>query len=83
MTRVPIPGVARDFCPRVGHRLQALVYDIFPSITAIADYALGLPAVFDDAQTAVNLQQTTQIILDVSFTTNHVAYASINKTKIV
>ena len=41
--------------------LQALVYDIFPSTTAIVDYAIGLEKlsaneqVLDDAQTAVSL----------------------------
>ena len=89
MTRVAVPGVARDFCPRVSHRLQALVYDILPSTTAIADYAIGFEKLsdneqfFDDAQTAVNLQQTTQIISDVCLITDHVAYARTNKTKIV
>ena len=33
------------------------------------------------AQIAAGLQQTTQIISGVSFTTAHVAYASSNKTK--
>ena len=33
------------------------------------------------AQTVVSLLQTTQIMSDVSFITDHVAYASSNKTK--
>jgi len=42
-------------------KLQALVYDILPSTTAIVDYAIGLEKlsaneqVLDDAQTAVSL----------------------------
>ena len=35
------------------------------------------------AQTVVSLLQTTQIISDVCFITDHVAYASSNKTTIV
>ena len=35
------------------------------------------------AQTVVSLLQTTQIISDVSFITDHVSYASSNKTKTV
>ena len=62
----------------VWHKLQALVYNILPSTTAvagyaiagyaIAGYAIGLKRlsankqIFDDAQAAVRLQQTTQII---------------------
>ena len=38
---------------------------------------------FVGAQTVVSLLQTTQIISDVCFITDHVAYASSNKTKIV
>ena len=38
---------------------------------------------FVGAQTVVGLLQTTQIISDVSFITDHVAYTSTNKTKIV
>ena len=42
-------------------KLQALVYDILPSTTAIADYAIGREKLsaneqfFDDAQMAVSL----------------------------
>ena len=74
------------------YKLQALVYDIFPSTTAVFCYAIGSRKLtaneqfFVGAQTVVlSLLQTTQIISDVSFTfiTYHVAYASSNKTKIV
>ena len=73
-------------CPK----LQALVYDILPSTTAVFSYAIGSRKLsaneqvfFVGAQTVVSLLQTTQIISDVCFITDHVAYASSNKTKIV
>ena len=69
--------------------LQALVYDILPSTTAVFRYAMGSRKLsaneqfFVGAQSVVSLLQTTQIISDVCFITDHVAYASSNKTKIV
>ena len=74
---------------RVTDKLQALVYDILPSITAVFSYTIGsrkLSATeqfFVGAQTVVSLLQTTQIISDVSFITDHVAYASSNEIKIL
>ena len=72
------------------HKLQALVYDILPSTTAVFSYAIGSRQLsaneqvfFVGVQTEVILLQTTQIISDVCFITDHVAYASSNKTKIV
>ena len=59
---------------------------MLPPTTATVDYAIGLEKLsaneqfFDDAQTAVS---KTQITSDDSFITDHVAYASRNKTKIV
>ena len=73
----------------VGGKLQALVYDILPSTTAVFSYAIGSRKLsaneqfFVGAQTVVSLLQTTQIISDVCFITDHVAYASSNKTTIV
>ena len=70
-------------------KLQASVYDILPSTTAVFSYASGsrkLSAneqIFVGAQTVVSLLQTTQIISGVCFITDHVAYTSSNKTKIV
>ena len=73
-------------------KLQALVYDILPSTTAVFSYAIGprkLSAnkqffvVVVGAQTVVTLSQTTHIISDVCFITDHVAYAGSNQTKIV
>ena len=70
-------------------KLQALVYDIFPSTTAVFSYAIGSRKLsaneqfFVGAQTVVSLLQTTQIISDVCLITHHVAYASSNQTKIV
>ena len=69
-------------------KLQALVYDILPSTTAVFSYAIGSRKLsaneqfFVGTQTAVSLLQTTQIS-HVCFLTDHVAYASSNKTKIV
>ena len=74
---------------RVGAKLQALVYDTLPTTTAVFSYAIGSRKLsaneqfFVGAQTVVSLLQTTQIILDVCFITNYVAYASSDKTKIV
>ena len=70
-------------------KLQALVYDILPSTTAVFSYAIGSRILsanelfFVGAQTVVRLLQITQIISDVCFITGHVAYASSNKTKII
>ena len=75
----------QNVCPK----LQALVYDILPSTTAVFSYAIGSRKLsaneqfFVGAQTEVSLLQTTQIISDVCFITDHVAYASSNKTQIV
>ena len=73
----------------LGVQLQALVYDILPSTTAVFSYAIGSRKLsaneqfFVSAQTVVSLLQTTQIISDVCFITEHCAYASSNKTKLV
>ena len=70
-------------------KLQALVYDILPSTTAVFSYAIGSRKLsaneqfFAGAQTVVSLSQTTLIISGVCFITDHVAYAGSNKTKIV
>ena len=87
-------------------KLQALVYDILPSTTAVFSYAIGSRKLSANehcvcvcvcvracvracvrvcvcAKTVVSLLQTTQIILDVCFITDHVAYASSSKIKIV
>ena len=70
-------------------KVQALVYDILPSTTAVFSYAIGSRKLsaneqfFVGAKTIVSLLQTTQIIPDVCFITDYVAYASSNKTTIV
>ena len=77
------------YVEKVTVKLQALVYDILPSTTAVFSYAIGSRKLSANeqfsvgAQTAVSLLQTTQIIPDVCFITDHVAYASSNETKIV
>ena len=70
-------------------KLQALVYDILPSATAVFSYAMGSRKLsankqfFVGAQTVVNLLQTTQIQKGVSFITANKVYTSTNKTTIV
>ena len=71
-------------------KLQVLVYDILPSTTTVFSYTVGSRKLsaneqffFVGAQTIVGLLQTTQIISDIYFVTDHVAYASSNWTKIV
>ena len=60
-----------------------------PSTTAVFSYAIGSRKLsaneqfFVGAQTVVSLLQTTQIIADICFITDHVAYTSSNKTKII
>ena len=65
----------------VRYKLPGLVYDILPSTTAVFSYAIGSRKLsaneqvfFVGAQTVVSLLQTTQIISDVCFITDHVAY---------
>ena len=78
-------------CPEVTvcSKLQALSYDILPSTTAVFSNAIGSRKLSANeqfvvgAQTAVSLLQTSQILSDVCFITDQVAYASSNKTKIV
>ena len=66
----------------------AQVYDILPSTTAVFSYAIGSRKLstneqlfFVGAQTVVSLLQTSQIISDVCFIMDHVAYASSKKSK--
>ena len=57
----------------LGVKLQALVYDILPSTTAVFSYAIGPRKLsaneqfFVGTQTVVSLLQTTHIISDVCF----------------
>ena len=73
----------------LGVKLQALDYDILPSTTAVFSYTIGPRKLsaneqfFVGAETVVSLLQATQIISNVCFITDHVAYASTNQTKIV
>ena len=63
-------------------KLQALVYDIFPSTTAVFCYAIGFRKLsaneqfFVGAQTVVRLLQTTQIKQGVSFIAANKAYTN-------
>ena len=84
-----IPNTAMSSRDNVSNKPRALVYDIHPSTTAVFSYAIGSRKLsaneqfFVGTQTVVCLLQTTQIISDVCFITDPVAYASSNKTKIV
>ena len=77
------------FVVMVDPRLQALVYDILPSTTAVFSYAIGSrkllanEQIFVGAQPVVSLLQTTPVISDVCFITDHVAYTSSDKTTII
>ena len=70
-------------------KLQALVYNILPSTTAVFSYAIGSRKLspneqfFVGAQTVVNLLQTTQIKQGMSFIAANKVYTSTNKTTIV
>ena len=63
-------------------KLQALVYDILPSTTAVFSYAIGSRKLsaneqfFVGAQTVVSLLQTTQIKQGASFITANKVYTS-------
>ena len=70
-------------------KLQALVYDILPSTTAVFSCAIGSSKLsaneqfFVGAQRVVSLLQTTQIKQGMSFTAANKVYTSTNKTTIV
>ena len=70
-------------------KLQALVYDILPSTTAVFSYAIGPRKVsaneqfFVGVQTVVSLLQTTQIKQGVSFIAANKVNTGTNKTTIV
>ena len=70
-------------------KLQALVYDILPSTTAVFSYAIGSRKLsaneqfFVGAQTVVSLSQTAQIKQGASFIAAKKVYTSTNKTTIV
>ena len=72
-----------------GHELQALVYDILPSTSAVFIYIIGSSKLsaneqfFVGAETIVSLLQTTQINRGVSFTAANRVYTSTNKSTIV
>ena len=74
---------------RSAPKLQALVYDILPSTTAVFSYALGSRKLsaneqfFVGARTVVSLLQTTQIKQGVSFIAANKVYTSTNKTTMV
>jgi len=75
--------------PKAHSKLQAMVYDILPSTTAVFSYAIGSRKLsaneqfFVGAQTVVSLLQTTQIKQGVSFIAANKVYTSTNETTIV
>ena len=70
-------------------KLQALVYDILPTTTAVFRYAIGSRKLsaneqfFVGSQTVVSLLQTTKMKQGVSFEAANKVYNSGNKTTIV
>ena len=70
-------------------KLQALVYNIISSTTAVLNYVTGFwklsanKQLFVGAQTVVSLLQKTQIKQGVSFIATNKVYTSTNKTTIV
>ena len=74
---------------QITDKLQALVYDILPSTTAVFSYAIeswklsANEQFFVGAQTVVSLLQTIQIKQGVSFIAANKIYTSTNKTTIV
>ena len=83
-------GISRPGAVTVAPKLQALVYDIRPSTTAVFSYAIGSRKLsanqqfFAGAQTVVSLLQITQTqIKGLSFIATYKVYTSTNKTTIV
>ena len=74
---------------RAQPKLQAMVYDIIPSTTAVFRYAVGSRKLsaneqfFVGAQTVVSLLQTTQIKQGMSFIVANKVYTSTSKNTIV
>ena len=70
-------------------KVQAPLYDILPSTTAVFSYAIGSRKLsaneqfFAGAQTVVSLLQSTEIKQGVSFIAANKVYTSTNKTTIV
>ena len=70
-------------------KLHALVYDVFPSTTAVYSNEIGSRKLsaneqfFVGAQTVVSLLQTIQIKQGMSFIAANKVYTSTNKTTIV
>jgi len=70
-------------------RLQALVYDILPSTSAVFSYSIGSRKLsvneqfFVGARTVISLLQTTEIKQGVSFIDANKVYTSTNTTTIV
>ena len=78
-----------NYSARFWRKLQALVYDILPSTTAVFSYVIGswkLSAneqFFVGAQIVISLWQTIQIKQGLSFIAANKVYTSTNKTTTV
>ena len=76
-------------CCMLTGKLQALVYDILPSTTAVFSYAIGSRKLsaneqfFVGAETLVSLLQTTQVKQGVSFIAANKVYTSTNNTTVI
>ena len=80
----------RDFnCDSCKLKLQALVYNILPSATAVFSYTMGSRKLsankqfFAGAQTVISLLQTTQIKPGASFIAANKVYISTNKITVI
>ena len=72
--QIPSTGLITSF-------LQPLPYAIWSRKLSASEQFFCFVLFFVGAQTVVSLLQTTQILSGVCFITDHVAYASSNKTK--
>ena len=71
-------------CGEEANSKHHFVYDVLPPTTPIIGYAVAANGqFFVGAQMTGSLEQTTQIILDISCVTAHAVYVGTNKTKII
>ena len=60
---------------RLGELLQALVYDILPSATAVSSYAIGSRKLSSNEQFFVGAQTVVEFVTDNSNKTRRVIYS--------
>ena len=84
-----MPAIAPSSSTCFWRKLQALVYDIVPSTTAVFSYVIGSWKLSADeqflvgAQIVISLRQTIQIKQGLSFIAANKVFTSTNKTTIV